>query len=479
MKAGQMLKGLWQNPTGRSGIILLGILGLTSIYVVLTFPRDFGIGYWANPSLWADNPKSAPPAWTNLLTGDKRVRHEVRLLTEPTGTSSTPRATELVFSMSFQFDADRPPTFLSFSLSDVAFQQRPPVISAVLIRPDGYEVGLHRLSISASRRTEEAPYRRHETEPLRIVIETDEAIVDSLVDVFEEGYGQSADRETIRENGEAALFGRPGAEAEYQPLAGTYRFEVRALTASAEDSIGAVKMVVGGSVFGFMGTDALGRNLVEGLLFGLPVALLIGIATSIVSTFIGMTLGMISGYSGGRLDILIQRAADIVANVPVLPLLIFLVFIGGSQLWLILLVLVAFSWPGLTIMVRSMVLQLRTGQEVEAARALGASGGRIIFRHIFPHVATYILTQLVFFAPSAILAEAGLSFLGLGDPTIPTWGQILEYGFRTGAVFLGYWWWVIPPGLMIVITAVTFMLLARGLEPVVDPRLRGRRSWHF
>ena len=88
-------------------------------------------------------------------------------------------------------------------------------------------------------------------------------------------------------------------------------------------------------------------------------------------------------------------------------------------------------------------------------------------------------SKLVFFAPSAILAEAGLSFLGLGDPAIPTWGQILEYGFRTGAVFLGYWWWVVPPGLLIVVTAVTFMFLALGLEPVMDPRLRGRRSWHF
>ena len=130
-------------------------------------------------------------------------------------------------------------------------------------------------------------------------------------------------------------------------------------------------------------------------------------------------------------------------------------------------------------MVRSMVLQIRTGQEVEATQALGASGARIIFRHILPHTASYALAQLVFFAPSAILAEAGLSFLGLGDPTIPTWGQILEDGFRTGAVFLGYWWWVIPPGILIVITALTFMFLALGLEPVVDPRLRGRRSWHY
>ena len=109
---------------------------------------------------------------------------------------------------------------------------------------------------------------------------------------------------------------------------------------------------------------------------------------------------------------------------------------------------------------------------MEAARALGASHRHIIRRHVFPHTAPYVFTQLIFFVPAAILAEAGLSFLGLGDPSLPTWGQILENGFRTGAVFLGYWWWVVAPGLLIVLTAVTFMLLSLAMEPIVNPRLR-------
>jgi peptide/nickel transport system permease protein len=231
-------------------------------------------------------------------------------------------------------------------------------------------------------------------------------------------------------------------------------------------------VVAGGAVYGVLGTDTLGRDLAQGLLFGLPVALLIGLAASTVSTAIGAGLGLLSGYLGGRTDLAIQRAADIVNNVPLLPLLIFLVFVLGSQLWLILLVLVAFSWPGLTITIRSMVLGLRSSPEVEAARAMGASDRHIILKHVFPHTAPFVFTQLIFFVPAAILAEAGLSFLGLGDPSLPTWGQILEQGFRTGAVFLGYWWWVVSPGLLIVITAVTFMLLALAMEPIVNPRLR-------
>jgi len=123
-------------------------------------------------------------------------------------------------------------------------------------------------------------------------------------------------------------------------------------------------------------------------------------------------------------------------------------------------------------LVRSMVLQIRSDQLVEAARALGASRRRIMLRHVFPQVAPFIVAQMIFFAPGAILAEASLSFIGLGDPSIPTWGQMLEAGFRTGALYVGYWWWVLPPGLLIVLTALAFMLLALAMEPVVDPRLR-------
>ena len=134
--------------------------------------------------------------------------------------------------------------------------------------------------------------------------------------------------------------------------------------------------------------------------------------------------------------------------------------------------LVAFSWTGLTILVRSMVLQLRSGQLVEAAQALGASRTRIMVRHVFPQVAPFIVAQMIFFAPGGNSGGGVLSFLGLGDPSIPTWGQMLESGFRTGALYVGYWWWVIPPGVLIIITAMALHAPGAGMEQVVDPRLR-------
>ncbi len=474
MTGKSVIKELSSNGPGRVGLGLLTLLCVTAIVVVFTYPRDFGSEHWGNPSRWVNNPRSVPPAWTAAFDGGRLFRHHAVALGKPTASEATGRAFIQRFDLPVSFAAAEPPSFVALSMRGFEFHARPPIISAVVIRPDGAEIALFRHVLSAARAGESLPTTRHTDEPYRVVLSGDGSAGEALARHFRTAYDVDLSSDQLRDDFEGWLFATI-VDGERSPLAGDYTVRVELMTATEEDSVDTVEAVFGGSVFGLMGTDALGRDLAMGLLFGLPIALLIGLATSTVSTIIGTSLGLLSGYAGGRTDQVIQRAADIVANIPVLPLLIFLVFIGGSQLWLILLVLVAFSWPGLTIMVRTMVLQLRHGQEVEAAVSLGASRKRIIARHVFPHTASYIFAQLVFFAPAAVLAEAGLSFLGLGDPSIPTWGQILEHGFRTGAVFLGYWWWVIPPGLLIVLTAVTFMFLALGMESVVDPRLKGAR----
>jgi peptide/nickel transport system permease protein len=177
---------------------------------------------------------------------------------------------------------------------------------------------------------------------------------------------------------------------------------------------------------------------------------------------------------GGKTDTSVQRSADVLNNIPLLPILIFLVFLFGQRLWVVILVLIVFSWPGLTVIIRSMVLQIKTAQFVEAAVTLGAPRRHIMLRHVLPQTAPFLLAQVIFFAPSAILAEAALSFLGLGDPSLPTWGQILQQGFQSGGVYVGFWWWVLPPGLLIIYTAMTFVLISLALEPLVNPRLRRR-----
>ena len=473
MPLSSALKVFLASTPGRLGLALLALLVGVSLYVLARYPLDFGTRVWNNPAAWADYPKAAPPAWTTLL-GSGATPHTVLRAARPSQAVPLDGGEVRLYRLGLDYPHRQPPTFVAFTVGGVSYQARPPLLTLSLVRPDGSEVLLYRHVAPGPRAGEQPPYTRYSGTPLRVLLSADPAVHSAVADFLRQQYGADVSARDLRERLDRALFGvpdpsQPGA---FQPLPGRYEVRVRVDASDTRDEVEEVRVVLGGSVFGLMGTDALGRDIAQGLLFGFPVALFIGLLASTLTTTIGAALGVMSGYLGGKADMAIQRLSDVLANVPVLPLLIFMVFVLGSHLLLIILVLVAFSWPGLTIMVRSMVLQLRTGQLVESARSIGASRWRIMVRHVFPHTAPFVFAQLIFFTPAAILAEAGLSFLGLGDPSLPTWGQILEAGFRTGAVYVGYWWWVIPPGLLIVLTAVTFMLLALAMEPVVNPRLR-------
>ena len=474
MTFNELVREFLASGPGKAGAVLFFLLIAISAYVLVTYPLDFGPARWNNPAVWADYPKAAPPAWTNWFTGKDRARHTILEAQGPTEIRPAGSGQTRLYRLSMDFTYDEPPSFLSFSLTGITYHQRPPTVTVFLVRPDGAQVRLYQGVARGPRPGEEPPYQRYQETPLRVLVSTESLAVTEVARVLQAEYGVEISERRLAEITEEALFGVPveGSPGEFQVLRGTYQALVQVTTADPADRVGEVRFVVGGTVFGLMGTDTLGRDLREGLLFGFPVGLLIAVSASLLTTFIGATLGIISGYTGGKTDLVIQRLADMVANFPVLPLLIFLVFILGSKLVLIIPLLVAFSWPGLTILVRSMVLQIRSGQLVEAAITLGASRWRIMYRHIFPYTAPFVFAQMIFFAPSAILAEAALSFLGLGDPSIPTWGQILEAGHRTGAVYAGYWWWIVPPGVLIVVTAMAFMFLALATEPVVNPRLR-------
>lgn len=476
MRLREALRELWRSGAGKGGIFLLILLVAGTAYSLATFPTDYGNRRWSNPTVWVDNPKAVPPAWINRLRREPLPEHLVLEAAAPTETQEVRSGIVQTYRFSFDYPYQSPPTFLALTLGNVTYAERAPAVLASLVRPDGKEIPLYRHAVRGPREGETAPYHRYADEPLRVQLNTDETTLTAVQEYLEAEYNIRSDVRSLGGQVGRLLFGAPtGNSLQTEPLTGPYAVLVRVAVRNPDDTVGLVRFVVGGAVFGPMGTDTLGRNLAEGLLFGLPVALFIGILVSVVSTAIGTGLGILSGYLGGGTDLLIQRLSDILANVPVLPLLIFMLFVIGPSLYVILFILIAFSWMGMTIQVRSMVLHMRTNQLVEAIQSLGASHRRVMFRHILPQIAPYVLAHLIFAAPSAILAEAGLSFLGLGDPSIPTWGQILESGFRTGGVYVGYWWWIIPPGVLIVITALTFMLISLGLEPVVNPRLRQTR----
>ncbi|MEM3771752.1 MAG: ABC transporter permease [Candidatus Micrarchaeia archaeon] len=466
----------WRSYTSKLGTFFIVLITLISLVVLLTMPLDFGTKYWSNPVYWVDNPKSVPPAWINIFMQEKLVEHQIVSVNNPTYIEVQGGVYLKYYTMKYDFKYERFPTFLNFKISNVKFYENPPLIKVYIVRPDNKVIQILTYPITKGEFNQTIPYVVFKNEPKRFLLSGDSSLFRSLSDFLYKEFNISYSVDKINSIGvEKIIFGIPEGTSSFKPLKGIYQVYVLMYCENENDSLGEVSMVFGGEVYSLMGTDTLGRDLFQGLMFGFPVALLIGLSTSIFTTIIGAILGIISGYIGGMIDTLIQRIADIFNNIPLLPLLIFFTFIFGGQLWVIVFILVAFGWPSLTIIVRSMILSLKSSNFIEAAIAIGASRNRIMVKHIFPQVAPFILAQLIFYTPSAILSESALSFLGLGDPSIPTWGQILDYAFRNGAVYLGYWWWVLPPGLLIIFSAVTFVLIALGLEPVVNPRLRRRR----
>lgn len=265
---------------------------------------------------------------------------------------------------------------------------------------------------------------------------------------------------------------------------GTYNIKmeigIRDLSDSNDDQytfrVKYAKFKIHGRVFGLLGTDHIGRDVFSQIVYGTRVSLMIGILASVLSVVIGMTVGLIAGYFGGPVDEILMRMTDILLVLPTLPLLIVLASILGPNVVNIVLLIGFLGWMGIARVVRSLTLSLKKRAFVESARAIGAHDAYIIFKHISPQVMPILYAQLALGIPVAILWEAALSFLGLGDPSVPTWGQILYNAQLFGAFSAFAWWVIIPPGLAITILSLAFVFIGHALDEILNPRLRARRQ---
>jgi peptide/nickel transport system permease protein len=259
---------------------------------------------------------------------------------------------------------------------------------------------------------------------------------------------------------------------ENKVLKGTYVFRNTFYLFDPNDTVLDSGVILGGKVYGIMGTDDLRHDLAIGILWGAPVALFIGLTVSVAAVLIGLLYGIVAGYKGNRTDEGLMRINDVFYSLPTLPLLVILSVTIGRSIFLITGFLVIFGWVGMAKISRSLALQIRSLQYIEAAKLMGQSDSKIIFKHIIPQLLPLTFASIAIAVPSAILGEAALSFLGLGDPSIPTWGQILHDANSAGAVSRGLWWWIMPPGLMIAITGLAFVLIGNALDKIVNVRSR-------
>ena len=435
---------------GITGIIIIFSLITVSVITSVTIPAST-FQEWNNPEKWLDYPKTSIPIWVNYFTAEKTPEHKIITPNTYESNSDNIHLVSQQFFVNFDYD-DFPSDFV------YEFQTRysdSSLVSINLLRPDGVEIHLL---------TTLLPFSENETVYKQRIFSTDEMIKKNIL-MNTDAFAFDISEKTITDIIFSEVSQNNILRGDYVFIVDTYG--IKKLNENIDSRI-----ILGGKAFGLMGTDELRRDLAVGLLWGTPLALFIGVSVAIGSVVVGLIYGVYSGYKGKKTDETMMRFNDVIYALPALPFLIILAVTISNSIFLMIGFLMIFSWVGIAKVSRSMSLQIKTRQYVEAAKIMGQKDSKIIFRHIIPQLLPYAFASIAISVPAAITTEAGLSFLGLGDPSFPTWGQILHDANTYGAAAQGFWWWIVPPGLLIAITGLAFVFIGNALDSIINPKLK-------
>ena len=435
---------------GMTGIAIITSLIIISIIATVTIPAST-FQEWNNPEKWLTYPKTSIPIWVNYFTSEKIPEHKIIEPRIINSESDNTYLTSQQFPVNFEFD-DFPSDFVYEFETKYSDSY---LLTVSLLRPDEKEINLISTSL---------PFSENETVYKQRIFSTDEMIKKNIRMESEMFAFDVSDKNLTN-----VIFSET---SENKVLKGDYTFIINTYGIKSENKIIDSKIILGGKAFGFMGTDELRRDLAVGLLWGTPLALFIGVSVAIGSVIVGLVYGVYSGYKGKKTDEALMRFNDVIYALPALPFLIILAVTISNSIFLMIGFLMIFSWVGIAKVSRSMSLQIKTRQYVEAAKIMGEKDTKIIFKHIIPQLLPYAFASIAISVPAAITTEAGLSFLGLGDPSFPTWGQILHDANTYGAAAQAFWWWIVPPGLLIAVTGLAFVFIGNALDTIVNPKLK-------
>ncbi|MEX0755776.1 MAG: ABC transporter permease [Actinomycetota bacterium] len=223
-----------------------------------------------------------------------------------------------------------------------------------------------------------------------------------------------------------------------------------------------------------LGTDNFGRSVLTLTIWGSRVSLLVGLAAAAMTAIIGTSVGVTGGYAGGRTDGVLNAVSNWFLVIPWIPLAIALASILGPTLLNVIIVIGITSWAPTARLVRAQTLTVKQSLYVERSRAIGSRESAIVLRHVLPNLMPVILANTVLAVALAILSETTLAILGLGDVNNVSWGTIIYEAFANGAISTGAWWWLLPPGLCIVLVVLAFTMCGYAVEEILNPRLRER-----
>ncbi len=435
-------------PSAMIGLTLIGILLLVSIITPIVIPYNEAVRLWrGGDDIWAENPRNAAPVWQNWFRNSKQPETIVFDSTEGDGNktietlSESTQEVRFIYEFDYSYD-DFPPELILFA--NATFDEKQPHVEMKWYKPNGDEIRAGEFSPGAS-----SSFRFSQDERLQ----------------------RRLKRSTGIENVDQALFDDPGQEG-IQVLKGPYRLEVTALLFEPESDID-ITFVSYGLVHGIAGTDHKRRDLSIALLWGTPIAMAFGLLAALVTSITTMSIAAAGVWFGGWLDAFIQRLTEVNSIIPLLPILIMVGTFYSRSIWLMLGLVIAFSIFGIAIKnYRAIFLQVRELPYIDAAKAYGASNSRIIFRYLIPRILPVLIPGLVTTVPGFVFLEASLAVLGLGDPVLPTWGKLIQDANSNGALFNGFYYWIMEPAILLMIAGLAFAMVGFALDRIFNPRLR-------